>query len=92
MSTSTLQTNQVTAKGQQELISAIREMLSTNKLLFPEPINRGQWIEKELEKSPSEERLQEIISHMQSVIGDEVPKDSTHQEAHTSEESEELIF
>ena len=78
------------AKGPQELAAAVREMLSTNGLLFPRA--HQQWIEKELEKNPSEERLQEIISHMQSVIGDEVPEASTHQKAHTSEESEELIF
>jgi hypothetical protein len=57
------------AKTKDELTSLIRQMLSTNGLLFPKA--HQKWIEKELEKNPKKDRLEEIIRHMQSVINEE---------------------
>jgi phage recombination protein Bet len=78
------------ANGQEELTAAIREMLSTNGLLFPKA--HQLWIEKELEKNPSKARLQEIITHMQSVIGEDLPQDYQTSMAEEPAEAEELIF
>lgn len=45
----------------------IREMLKTNGLSFPKA--HTDWIERELAKKPSVERLEQVIQHMQSVVG-----------------------
>ena len=80
----------VKRKGKSDLASAIRELLATNGLAFPKA--HQQWIEKELEKNPSEERLREIITHMQSVIGEDLPQDYNSPMAEKPAEAEELIF
>lgn len=56
-------------KTKDELTSLIQQMLSTNGLLFPKA--HQKWIEKELEKNPNKERLEEIVRHMQSVVSEE---------------------
>jgi hypothetical protein len=45
----------------------IREMLKTNGLSFPKA--HTDWIERELAKKPSVKRLEQVIEHMQSVVG-----------------------
>ena len=45
----------------------IREMLKTNGLSFPKA--HTDWIDRELAKKPSAARLDQIIQHMQSVVG-----------------------
>jgi phage recombination protein Bet len=68
-STSSAGGNGLSSKTKPELIDLIRHMLSTNGLLFPKA--HQNWIEKELEKNPKKDRLEEIIRHMQSVINEE---------------------
>ena len=65
-----------------ELISLIRQMLSTNGLLFPKA--HQKWIEKELQKEPNKERLEEIVRHMQSVISEEGSPEEAPQSSEAS--------
>ncbi len=78
------------ADERDQLENAIREMVSTNALAFPKA--HVTWIEKELAKKPSKERLEQIIEHMQSVVGG--PEEASTDEGATAENqsAEELIF
>lgn len=72
------------------LENAIREMVSTNALAFPKA--HVTWIEKELAKKPGKDRLEQIIEHMQSVIGEPEPEADDEDGPGKNQEAEELIF
>jgi hypothetical protein len=81
-------------KENEKLRALIETMLSTNGLSFPKA--HIDWIKRELKKELPKERLEEIITHMRSVIGpeDEGPQSASEKPASESqpEEQEELIF
>lgn len=73
------------------LENAIRQMLKTNGLAFPKA--HTEWIDRELAKKPSKDRLEQIIEHMQSVIGTGAASETeTDQASSEADHSEELIF
>jgi len=81
-------------KDEAKLRALIETMLSTNALSFPKA--HIDWINRELKKDLPKERLDEIISHMHSVIGPEGDGPESASEKTASEvqpeEQEELIF
>ena len=82
---------QKTSDERANLENAIREMLKTNGLSFPKA--HTDWIDRELAKKPSKERLEQIIEHMQTVIGDQPETfDETVESEPQQDHSEELIF
>ncbi len=64
-------------------------MLSSNGKTFPKA--HVDWINLELKNHPTEDRLNEILHHMQSVIGEPEPSPS-EQTAAVPEADEEIIF
>jgi phage recombination protein Bet len=81
-------------KENEKLRVLIETMLSTNGLSFPKA--NIDWIKRELKKDLPKERLEEIISHMNSVIDnkDDGPgsaSEDPESQGHT-EDQEELIF
>ena len=72
-----------------DLVGLIHTMLSTNSLSFPKA--HVDWIERELAKNPNRERLEQIIDHMTSVIGDHQDAVQTNPERE-AEPAEQLIF
>jgi hypothetical protein len=79
------------ADERSSLENAIRQMLKTNGLSFPKA--HTDWIDRELAKKPSTERLEQIIQHMQSVVGGEPEtQEQPEQEESQQDHSEELIF
>ncbi|MDA3949933.1 MAG: response regulator [Spirochaeta sp.] len=63
------------------LENAIRMMLKTNGMSFPRA--HTDWIDRELAKKPSVPRLEQIIEHMQSILGDNKAQEN---------DANELIF
>jgi phage recombination protein Bet len=63
---------------------AIRTMLKTNGMSFPRA--HADWIKRELAKKPSVPRLEQIIEHMQSILGDNGTSETSENDAN------ELIF
>jgi phage recombination protein Bet len=59
-------------RSTEDLVSLINKILSTNNLAFPTAHIR--WVQKELAKNPPRERLEEIIQHMNSILGDKSTK------------------
>jgi hypothetical protein len=56
-------------------------MLKTNGMSFPRA--HTDWIDRELAKKPSVPRLEQIIEHMQSILGDNKAQEN---------DANELIF
>jgi hypothetical protein len=73
------------------LENAIRVMLKTNGMSFPRA--HTDWIERELAKKPSVQRLEQIIEHMQSILGDNGTGEPTSDSGETQDDgTNELIF
>ena len=74
-----------------ELENAIRRLLLANALALPKA--HVTWIEKELAKKPPKDRLEQIIEHMRSVIGDDTDVAAADEDAASpADTAEELIY
>lgn len=78
------------ADERERLENAIRQMVSTNALAFPKA--HVTWIEKELAKNPPKERLEQIIEHMQSVVGGPEETATDSDDPSDTDAADELIF
>ena len=73
----------------EDLEASIRQILSSNGTIFPKA--HVDWINLELKNHPNEDRLNEIIQHMQSVINEPEPSTSAETDV-VPEADEEIIF